>query len=175
MVKYIIIIQLFIIIMICNTNDVCSYERHGNITPSQVVSLWININETIPLLAKDAMVEHKLRKLKPEKFTEKTPDNVYLLLGAFREKLNQYREQNNLEAVKVYKGVVDSIDVTPAIVYVNSGHILDSIMDLLWYLKPKEQSYRTNYKKHFVEEKTPNDSYSLIELSNRIIDKIMQR
>ncbi len=105
-------------------------------------------------------------------FTGKAPADVLGQINGFRDKLSLWRANYNLLGVQTYKDV-DGNEITPSVVFVNSGHVLDSLMELLWHIKPLEESYREYYKQNIIDGMEPSDVFGLVELANRKISLLI--
>ena len=166
--KIMTMIILLGVITLFPTRPVHAYDLYGKITPSEVFSLWLNINKTLLLLSKTPATLQQLEAITPMEFFEKTPGDVLKQIVVFRDKLDQLRQKEGLGKTKIF---VDPSGkkVTPSVVFVNSGHVLDSITELLWKIRPDEQGYRANYHYHPIKGKTPSGPFSLADLASRRI------
>ena len=145
------------------------------LTPSHVVSLWTNTNSALEtmarILTKDASLQQKVKATKPQNFTGKKPADVLRRVGEFREKLDRLRQKTSLSPTKRYRHGTGT--VTPSVVFLNSGHVLDATVH--WVIKNsgKDQLVSPFYIRHDISGKTPSHAYSMVDLANRRIDMIL--
>ncbi len=145
------------------------------LTPSHVVSLWTNTNSALVTMAgivsKDSSVAEKVKATKPLNFTGKKPSDVLKRVAEFREKLDRLRKKGSLPPTKRYqqgKGII-----TPSVVFLNSGHVLDATVH--WVIKNsgKDQLVSPFYIRHDISGKTPSHAFAMVDLANRRIDMIL--
>lgn len=141
-------------------------------TPSHVVSLWTNINDALITSGKatgdENLVKH-LIVMKPIAANGKKPGDVLKEVEAFRAKLDQFAKKQGLKkATLVYKDP-EGGTVTPSVVFVNSGYVLDSLLRVL-IKQDADQLISGFYTRHDISGKKPNDAYMLVELANRRLD-----
>ena len=148
------------------------------LTPSNVFSLWINVNDAVLATARissgDGDWAAKLEAMKPGRFEGKKPADVLGQAFAFRDKLDRLRDRGGLGPTKrIGKG--DGEEVTPSVVFLNSGHVLDGLV--LWIIRNtgKEQIVSQFYTRHDVSGKTPSDVFGLVELANRRLDRLLSK
>lgn len=146
------------------------------LTPSHVFATWKNINTTLVTLGKAATGDERLSKrmesMEPRVFTGKKPGDVLEQLAIFRGKLDQLRSRHGLQATPVYKDPAGG-EVTPSVVFLNSGNVLDSTVLLL--IRLDESRLVSGYfTRHDISGKTPDGPYSLIDLANRQMDALMK-
>ncbi len=145
------------------------------LTPNQVFATWMNINAAIVSLGEvvtdDKQLSKRLAAMEPTVFKGKTPGDVLKQLVIFREKLDQLRLKNGLKATPVFLDP-DGGEITPSVVFMNSGYVLDSSVLLLNRLDDTRLigGFFTRFD---ISGKTPNGPYSLIELANRRIDALL--
>ena len=147
------------------------------LTPSNVVSLWININNALvatgSALPDGVDVSGDLKTMTAKAFPGKKPGDVLNQVVRFRGKLDLLRAKSNLKATPVYKDPQGGT-VTPSVVFVNSGYVLDSVV-LLLNRYDKDQLISGFYTRHDISGKKPSDAYSQIELANRRLDTIIAK
>ncbi len=107
----------------------------------------------------------------PEPVTGKKPADVLAQAQIFREKLDKLRQRSSLPATEKY-GTGDGV-ITPSVVFLNSGHILDATVEWLIKNTGREQLVSEFYTRHDFSGKTPSDPFALIVLANRRIDNIL--
>ena len=145
------------------------------LTPSHVFATWININTSLVALgqanAKDDGRTAQLKAMKPEVFEGKKPSDVLDQVVAFRSKIDRLRLQYGLKPSPVYRDPTGGV-VTPSVVFMNSGHVLDSTISLLIRLDGKHLVSRY-YTRHEISGKSPSDVYGQVTLANRRMDALL--
>ena len=145
------------------------------LTPSNVVSLWTNINAALiatgSVLPNGADASSDLKTMTAKAFPGKKPGDVLNQVVQFREKLDRLRAKSKLKGTPVYKDPQDGT-VTPSVVFINSGHVLDSVV-LLLNRYSKVHLISGFYIRHDISSKKPSDAYSMVELSNRRLDTVI--
>lgn len=146
------------------------------LTPSNVFSLWINVNDALLATARissgGADRAAELAAMKPRQFEGKKPADVLGQAFAFRDKLDRLRDSAGLGPTKRI-GEGDGAEITPSVVFLNSGHVLDGLV--LWIVRNsgKEQLVSQFYTLHDVSGKTPSDVFGLVELANRRLEFLL--
>ncbi|MCH8999699.1 MAG: hypothetical protein IID48_15750 [Proteobacteria bacterium] len=145
------------------------------LTPSHVFSLWTNVNGALVVIAEIVGANggwaEDIRAMAPEPVTGKKPADVLEQAQVFREKLDKLRQRSSLSATEKY-GTGDGA-ITPSVVFLNSGHILDATVEWLIKNTGREQLVSEFYTRHDFSGKTPSDPFALIVLANRRIDNIL--
>lgn len=150
------------------------------LTPAQVCSLWNGINQSLLVIARvvsdDAAWRRKLSDLKPTAVQGKNPADVLRLLAAYRAKLDELRRHGGLASIRKFTG--DDKPVTPTVVYLNSGLVLNGQIE--WLIRntgPKQliSRFYPNHKQAELAEKTPNDVYAVVQLANIRLAEILAR
>lgn len=151
------------------------FAQELGLTPSHVVSLWVNVNNALVTTARissDAASWHEsLARMSPKVFSDKKPADVLEAVVAFRGKLDRLRQKSGLKATGRY-GEGEG-RVTPSVVFLNSGLVLDGLVH--WVVKNTgpDQLVSGFYTRHDVSGKTPSDAFGQVDLANRRIDKIL--
>ncbi len=146
------------------------------LTPSNVFSLWTNINDALLAVARissdNANWAKKVEASAPRAFAGKTPANVLERVAEFREKLDRLRRRDGMAKTARFENG-DGV-VSPSVVFLNSGHVLDGVA--LWIVNKttKEQLVSPFFRRHDVSGKTPSDVFGLVDLANRRIDTILE-
>ncbi len=151
------------------------FAQELGLTPSDVVSLWTNINDCLIASSRavldDGGLEGRLKALQPAAFPGKKPGDVLGEAAQFRAKLDRLRQSAKLSPTKRH----DAGDgkITPGIVFLNSGHVLDGVVD--WFIRKTgpDQLAARFYTLHEISGKKPADAYSMVELANRRLDLIL--
>lgn len=147
------------------------------LTPSQVFSLWTNIDDSLLAVARvvsdDADWYGGLAAMAPEEFTDKTPGDVLGQVEVFRAKLDRLRQSGNLKLTERFEEVTG--EVTPSVVYLNSGHVLNAQIDWLIRNTGPSQLVSQFYVRHGFTGKRPSDVFGLVDLANRRIDLILAK
>lgn len=150
-----------------------AYEKYGKITPGMVISLWLNINKTIPLLTTDSAVAGQIRGLQLIAAPGKTPGDVLEQVLEFHRKLGPLLREKDLRVAETYREAGKA--VSPSIVFINSANQLDAILNLVLALNPGDPGYRGNFHRHFLKDKTPSDVFAQAELANRGLELILNQ
>lgn len=144
------------------------------LTPDNVFGLWSNINKALIVAAElsggDAAVG-PMEAEKPSTFSGKSPANVLAMAVEFHEKLNQLIARGDGAPAKALLATADG-DVTPGMVYLNSGLVLDSLVMHVYGLD-NDQLIGGFYATPDSSGKSPSDVYSEADLANRRIDILM--
>ena len=153
-----------------------AHAQELGLTPSHVYGLWTNINNALVAVADASsgggqVLAESLNAATPNNFENKKPSHVLERAIEFRAKLDRMLAAENLKPTKRYENIGGS--VTPSVVFLNSGHLLDSVV--LWIVanSSREQMINPFYTLHAFSGKTPSDVFSLVDLANRRIDKIL--
>lgn len=146
------------------------------LTPSNVFSLWTNVNDALLATARISSGEAdwaaELAAMKPRQFAGKKPADVLGQAFAFRDKLDRLRDRGGLGPTKRI-GEGDGAEITPSVVFLNSGHVLDGLVLWIIHNSGKEQLVSQFYTLHDVSGKTPSDVFGLVELATRRIDRLL--
>ncbi len=145
------------------------------LTPSNVLSLWTNVNNALVAVAivtsGGADRAQRVKATTPETFAGKTPADVLERVAEFRDKLDRLRRKAGLPATQRYQE--DGGTVTPSVVFLNSGHVLDAVVQWLVKHTDRQQLVSPFYARHDFSGKTPSDVYGSVDLANRRIDIIL--
>ncbi len=147
------------------------------LTPSHVVGLWTNINNCLltvsQTVVKDDDLTEKLKDMTPGSQTDKKPSDVLGQVRLFSDKVDTIRRKANLKPAKRYKNIDDKI--TPSVVFLNTGHVLDGVVD--WLVGQTDASTLVSpfYELQNITGKTPSDAYAMVELANRRLDALMSK
>jgi hypothetical protein len=146
-------------------------------TPSHVVGLWKNINDSLVPTAfvvsgEDALAR-QFAAIQPTRFDGKKPSDVLKNVAMFRAKLNKLRAGADLPPVAEV-AVEDGALVTPRHVFLNSGFVLDGLLD--WMVRTDATGIPVSpyCKREKLSGLTPSDVYSHIELAKQKIDLILR-
>ena len=142
------------------------------LTPGQVYTIWTGINECLLVMARvisdDAAWHRELAGITKQPVQNKRPADVLRQLDAYRIKLDRLRGAAGLGPVRRFTG--DGSPVTPTVVYLNSGQVLNGQAEWLIRHTGPEQPITGFYPDHQSAEpgdKTPSDVYGLVALANR--------
>lgn len=147
------------------------YERFGKITPNQPYDIWLDINELVPLLTPVASKYRAAKQVRAGAFSGKTPTNVLSNVEIFRARLDRIRAKYGLEKTRVYRSDTGE-KVSPAIVYINSGHVFDAVVELLLKTNPKDETYRNHFFRQYPKGKTPTHVFELVDMAIRRLDRV---
>lgn len=147
------------------------------LTPSHVYSLWRNANECLLELAHgisdDADWRERLAAAPLNGFVGKKPSDVLDRLAVARAKVDRLRDLAGLPPVERFAR--DTREITPTIVYLNSGHILDGLVDLLIRTSGPDRLVSQFFARAKFTEKTPSDVLGLVDLANRRLARILAK
>ena len=145
------------------------------LTPNQVFATWMNINSALVALggavSGDEQLSGRMAAMEPSVFKGKKPADVLKQLAIFRGRLDRLRSQKGLKATPVFQDPAGG-KVTPSVVFLNSGYVLDSTVLMLIRLD-ETRLIGGYYKRYDVSGKTPDGPYSLIDLANRRIGTLL--
>lgn len=145
------------------------------LTPSNVVSIWTNINGALLTSAEIARGEEgrdALEALTIGSFPGKKPADVLQQVAAFRTKLDSIGQKLGLKATTIYTDP-DGGTVTPSVVFMNSGYVLDSIV-LSVIKRDGERLVSGFYTSYAINGKKPSDAFAMVELASRRLE-LLQR
>ena len=144
------------------------------LTPSHVVSLWTNINDALVVIARITTrskdVVSRLKGTVPQNFTGKKPADVLKRVAEFRDKLDRMRMERGMAPSRRYRH--GSGTITPSVVFLNSGHVLDGAVSLIVKTTDRSQLVSQFYTRHNLAGKTPSHAFAMADLANRRIDII---
>ncbi|NQU71645.1 MAG: hypothetical protein HQ514_13910 [Rhodospirillales bacterium] len=150
------------------------------LTPSQVLSLWNGINKSLLVVAtvvsNDTDWHRYLSELQPETVHGKRPADVLEQLEAYRIKLDRLRRHERMAPTRKFIG--DDAPVTPTVVYLNSGMVLNGQIEWLIRNTGRELMISPFYPTHdHVRQNisTPSDVYAMAKLANIRLARILAR
>ncbi|MEE8395152.1 MAG: hypothetical protein V3S29_03795 [bacterium] len=149
-----------------------AYEKYGNIPPDGPFHLWLGINEFMPLLTANSSKARAIRAVKAKRFRGKTPGAVLGNVVRFRNKLNRVLAKYRLDKTREFRSPTGE-KVSPSIVYINAGHVYDSVVGVLLEANPKNQTYREIFLIPYPKGKTPSDVFELVDLAIRKLDLLL--
>jgi hypothetical protein len=152
-----------------------AYSAELGLTPSNVVSLWTNINAALVTsaeIANGAEGRGALETMTIGSFPGKKPADVLQQVATFRDKLDHVGQKLGLKPTTVYTDP-EGGTVTPSVVFMNSGYVLDSMVLAVIKLDG-ERLVSGFYASHPISGKKPSDTYAMVELANRRMD-VLQR
>lgn len=140
------------------------------LTPSHVYGLWTNINDGIVMLGRsrlqDPAAVRRLESMLPRRFEDKIPGDVLKAAAVVRGELATLRRASGLEPPKAIVVGHDD-DVTPSLVFLNSGHVLDGIADLIVREAGQRQPISPLYRVVEFVGKEPSDVFGMVDLAAR--------
>ena len=150
------------------------------LTPTQVYSVWKGINESLLVIARvisdDTSWHQELSRIRPRAVRDKRPADVLEQLKAYRAKFDRLRRRAGLKPIRRFLG--DVKPVTPTVVYLNSGPVLNGQVEWLIRNTGPDQMVSQFYPSHHhagSSERTPSHVYALIKLANRRLAKILAK
>ncbi|MDP6717863.1 MAG: hypothetical protein QGF59_04395 [Pirellulaceae bacterium] len=151
-----------------------------DLTPAQVFAVWTGINESLLVIARvvsnDTAWHREISEIRSKDVKDKRPADVLGQLRKYRAKLDGLRRTAGLKPIRRF--VVDGKPVTPVVVYVNSGLVLNGQVEWLIHntgsIQLVSQFYPT-YDQVGSSERTPSHVYALVNLANRRLAKILAK
>ena len=150
------------------------------LTPAQVFSLWTGINESLLVVAgtvsDDKAWQRELSRIRPRAVRNKRPADVLRQLEAYRAKLDRLRGRAGLKPIRRFVG--DGKPVTPTVVYLNSGLVLNGQVEwLIHNTGPKQlvSQFYPNPSNGSSSDKTPDHVFALVNLANRRFAEILTK
>lgn len=154
-----------------------SFATDLGMTPSHVFGLWTNINNCLvagsELVVADPAWRKELEAMTPQTFEGKKPSDVLQKVAEFRGKLDRMRKAEGLDATAVY-GTGDG-KITPTVVFLNSGHVLNGLVDWAIHSSGPEFLVSPFYTRQQFDGKTPSHVFGLVDLANRRLDAILAK
>lgn len=149
--------------------------RELGLTPSHVFGLWTNINAALVSVADASSggqnLDDSLTSTKPDRFENKKPADVLARAIEFRAKLDRLLAEHGMAPTKRYPRGAGR--VTPSVVFLNSGLLLDAVVGWIIANTAKRQLVSPFYAHHAFSGKTPSDVFGMVDLANRRIDRIL--
>ena len=147
----------------------------GNIPPSGPFQLWTSMNRVLPeyaMLKGGAELKARVEGLSATYFEGKTPADVLAQTAEYRATLEALRAQLNLPEVQIYKDPLGRT-VTPGVVFVNSGYIMDATVRTYHTASDKpDVSLGGFYDVPVIAGKTPSDVFGLVHLATKRLQLI---
>jgi hypothetical protein len=143
------------------------------LTPSHIVSLWTNINSTLLTAAEIVRGPEgrtALEAMTAKNFPGKSPRDVQDKVVEFRTKLDTIVTSMGLDPTTTYADPHGG-DVTPSVVFMNSGYVLDSMVRAIIGLDG-QRLVSGFYTRHDLSGLSPGDAYAQVDLANRRLDVI---
>lgn len=144
------------------------------LTPGNMFGLWSSINKALIAAAElsgGEALAGSMEAEKPSSFSGKNSADVLARTVEFHEKLNRLIARGDGAPAKALLKT-DGNGVTPGLVYLNSGIVLDSLV-LHVYSLDIDQVIGGYYVTSDVPDKSHNDVFSLADLANRRIDLLI--
>lgn len=148
-----------------------------DLTPSHVFSLWVNINNCILAVAREMFEDRafhvRLRRLSPVVTSGKKPSDVLVGVLALRGQVDMIRLAKGLRPSARFQA--ESAEITPSIVFLTSGDVLDGLAD--WYVRHagREKLVGRFYVRRGFTDKTPSDVFGLVDLARRRLKLIREK
>lgn len=145
------------------------------LTPNHVYSLWTNINASLLVIseqtARNPMLPARVEAMSRKSFSGKTPADVLREIAGFQAKVDGLRRTAKLPGVKPGPGADGAI--TPSVVFLASGNVLDGVVDWLIRHTGPEQLVSQLYTVHDFTGKKHSDVFAMVDLANRRLDAIL--
>lgn len=147
----------------------------GKIKPAGPFRLWTAINKVLPeyaALKGGKELRSRIDGMSAGQFKGRNPGDVMAQTEIFRAILEDIRDQLKLSEIKTYKDPLGR-KITPAVVFLNSGHVLDALVETL-YMSSKKSADALGrfYDVPYVAGKTPGDVFGLVHLATRRLQLI---
>ena len=107
----------------------------------------------------------------PDRLENKKPADVLARAIEFRAKLDRLLAEHGMAPTKRYPRGAGR--VTPSVVFLNSGLLLDAVVGWIIANTAKRQLVSPFYAHHAFSGKTPSDVFGMVDLANRRIDRIL--
>jgi hypothetical protein len=151
----------------------------GNVTPSQVVTTWMSVNqglvEAAQLATRDPSFAARVDGLRALSYSAKKPGEVLARTVEFRDKLDVLRAKMGLDPTSVYVDPSGAA-VTPPVVFLNGAHVQDSFLGWVVALSGDPTHLVGQfYVVADVSGMTPSDAYGLVDLAVRRLDMLIAR
>ena len=145
-------------------------------TPSHVVGLWTNVNNCLLAAAttrRDGQALYsEMEAMKPAQFDGKKPADVLAKVAAVRAKLDTLRATAKLAPTSVYHA--GDTKITPSHVFLNSGHVLNALVDWLVRHSDRDLLVSPFYADQALSDKTPNHAFAMVDLAERRLDALLR-
>lgn len=147
----------------------------GKIAPDGPYRLWTSVNKVLleyALVSGGKGLRSQVEGLSAGQFDGKTPGEVLAQTVQYRNTLERLRNRLKLSKVPVY---VDPLGraVTPGVVFVNAGHIMDATVAAFFTASDKpDESFGDLYDVPVTTGKTPSDVFALVSLATRRLQLI---
>ncbi len=147
----------------------------GKIAPDGPFRLWTAINRVLldyASLKGGNELRSQVEGLSPGQFYNRTPGDVLTQTAEFRATLEKLRARLDLPKVRIYEDPLGR-EVTPGVVFVNAGHIMDATVFAYYTASDKPDEALGNfYDVPVVTGKTPSDVFGLVQLATRRLQLI---
>lgn len=147
-------------------------------TPSNVFVLWANVNNALITVAgtSSGFAEGSagIATMTANRFEGKTPGDVLKKVAAFRQKLDLLRQKSGLKPIE-FNAFEAGDTVTPSMVFLDSGHALDGVVEWIVRNTTKDQLISPFYARLDVSGKTPSDAFAMVDLAVRRIGRILAK
>lgn len=155
--------------------------RGLGLTPSHVYALWVNINDSLLVIARvvsdDVSWRDTLSSMSPMKYEGKRPSDVLDRVGRLHVTIERLGPSAHLAGhpLEVDFRDVENDLATPADVFVSSGHVLDRLVSWLIRNTGPEQRVSGSYTRRTFRGKTPSDIFGLVGLADRRLEMILSK
>lgn len=157
------------------------------LTPSNVYSLWLNINKVILADASqagvDPLVVKQLEEMKPAFFDGKRPADVFALATRFHDVAVKTYELDELPPVpqwiEIYAHLIEdpsarNPETTPSQVYLFSSRILGSLVAHYVDETSGTLPVARFFSENDIQGKVPSDVFGMVDLALRRVEAIME-
>jgi hypothetical protein len=171
---------MLLVFAVCSFAPSSADSQITKITPSQPYAIWININQALidlsTLKVSDVEVYKQIEEVGLESFSGKKPDDVYILVGEFRQGFSVYSGRDltthgdnisELEETIIYTLRTANNEIIPAMVFSRSVLVLDLIMQSYIELDSSARLLSPYYKLGQYDDKNPSDVYALVDLASK--------
>ncbi len=147
-------------------------------TPSHVYGIWLNINQSFLELLHYSTLNNEQKRhiasLKAQSFSDKQPKDVYQQVETVKQHLEQFFQLTTISYRPAwvdhyhtlqYEQADDTIH--PSSVFILSSQLLNALVQQYIFSTQAEQSISHFYTDRVVENKTPSDVFSQVDLFKR--------
>lgn len=175
--RSLVLIMMIAIASIMTIPNVAALEL--GLTPSNVFSIWTNINNTLITISRvvsdDPVWQKEILSMNVRQFKGKHPVDVLEQVKKFDGKLFIILPDESPRPEWKAYGKSDGADVTPTIVFQESGHVLGDVVIWLTDISDRNQLVSQFFTSLKFTEKTPSDVFGLVDLAQRRLDRILAK
>lgn len=153
------------------------------LTPSQVFGLWVNINNSLLAIGKlssdDERWFSELSATTPKPFQDKNPRDVLALVKIFQSRFHASYSPHGGGVPESRTGAPSGNggerSVTPSDVFLESGHVLDDLVERILELSERRLPITRFYARNSFRDKAPSHVYGLVDLAHRRLESVLAK